>query len=168
MTMAFRRPDIVRSVVVHEPIADWTPDDVRMQLFPQAAIDSYHEIHTGGTGGRGDVVNPLPTTYNTMPSLFLFSQEYHVKKWASVRFFQHMFHNGFLGLGEHIVLDEMHHNEFSDMCMLTPLWLTRALKLTGGRNPIDTANEVVRRSLEFLDGKVTKAVAKNVARDPQK
>ena len=152
LTVAFRRPDLVQSVVAHEPMADWTPNDVRWQLFPQAAIDSYDPPgHAVETGGRGEVQVPLPTTYDQMPSLFLFSGEFHAKNWGGTKFFQYMFQNGLLGRhGKHAVLHDMHHNEFSDMCFLTPIWLTRALKMTGRGNPIDNAAEAIRRTLEFL------------------
>jgi hypothetical protein len=62
-----------------------------------------------------------------------------------------MFNNGLLGHhGNLSIIQAMHHNEFSDMCMLTPLWLARALNVTGSRNPIDTMKEVVQKSFSFL------------------
>lgn len=152
LTVAFRRPDLVHSVLAHEPMTDWAPDDVRLQLFPQEAMDTHGIPHTGGTGGRGKVPNPLSTTYHQMPSFFLFSQEWYVKSWASSTYFEQLFRHGYLGQGaEFAILDGANHNEFSDMCFLTPLWLARALKVTGNRNPIHTADEVADRSLAFLE-----------------
>lgn len=152
LTVAFRRPDLVRSVVAHEPMTDWTPNDVRLQLFPQDAMDTHGIPHTGGTGGRGEVPNPLSTTYHQMPSFFVFSQEWYVKNWASSTYFEQLFRHGLLGQdADFAVLDGANHNEFSDMCFLTPLWLARALKVTGSRNPIHTADEVADRSLAFLE-----------------
>ena len=169
LTVAFRRPDIVHSVVAHEPMADWTPNDVRMQLFPQAAMELYGENHTGGTGGRGEIERPLLTTYDHMPSLFLFSGEFDRKNWGSIKFFQFMFQNGLLGRdGHHAILDEIHHNEFSDMCFLTPIWLTRALKMTGRRNPIDNVAEVVHRSLAFLESQSSVPDVKRTGVDLEK
>lgn len=52
---------------------------------------------------------------------------------------------------EFAVIAAMKHNEFSDMCMLTPLWLARGVGVTGERNPIDTAREVHDRTRVFLD-----------------
>jgi len=51
---------------------------------------------------------------------------------------------------EFSVIPEMHHNEFSDMCMLTPLWLARAVGVTGRRNPFETAKDVRDKTLAFL------------------
>ena len=152
LTVAFRRPDLVQSVVAHEPMTDWAPDDIRLQLFPQEAMDTHGIPHAGGTGGRGEVLNPLSTTYHQMPLFLLFSQEWYLKSWASSTYFEQLFRHGLLGKdAEFAILDGANHNEFSDMCMLTPLWLARALNVTGSRNPIHTAAEVADRSLAFLE-----------------
>ena len=55
------------------------------------------------------------------------------------------------GKSDYGVVTESYHNEFSDMCMLTPTWLARAVEVTGKRNPIETAEEIVVRTLAFLD-----------------
>jgi hypothetical protein len=52
---------------------------------------------------------------------------------------------------EYKIIKEAHHNEFSDMCMLTPLWLARSTGVTGTRNPIDTATTYI----EFYIGSNT-------------
>ena len=49
------------------------------------------------------------------------------------------------------VIQKAKHQEFSDSCMLTPIWLARATGLTGERNPHETAAEIGARTLEFLE-----------------
>ena len=153
ITVAFRRPDLIKAVIAYEPTTDWTPNDVRQQLFPDGAVSTYDGEHNkDGTGGRGDVEKPISTTYDQMPTLFLFSNEWYIKNWGSVKLFEHMMKQGSLARGDFAVIRSAHHNEFSDMSYLTPLWLGRAVKATGERNPIDTAAEMVSRTLAFLEG----------------
>jgi dienelactone hydrolase len=83
LTVAFRRPDLYRAVLAHEPVVDWTPDDVREQLLPQTSIVSYPKICSAGTGGikliNSSSEQRITTTYLDMPCLFLFSEEWKVK-----------------------------------------------------------------------------------------
>ena len=49
------------------------------------------------------------------------------------------------------IIKDAHHQEFADVCMLTPLWLGRATKLTNEqRNPINTAEEIHEKTISFL------------------
>lgn len=48
------------------------------------------------------------------------------------------------------VITDAHHTEFSDTCILTPLWLARSVGLTGKRHPRDTAEEINRKTVEFM------------------
>jgi pimeloyl-ACP methyl ester carboxylesterase len=156
LTVAFRRPDLFHSAIAHEPATDWSPDDVRKQIFPHAAIGKWEhegEAYTGGVGGyQESEAKPLKTTYHQMPVLYLFSDEWYKLNWGNCRFIEQLHKQGSLGLhGDFGVITSAHHNEFSDMCFLTPLWLARALKVTGIRNPIDTAADMVDRTLAFLE-----------------
>ena len=54
------------------------------------------------------------------------------------------------GLSDFAVIKEAYHNEFSDMCMLTPLWLARGTGVTGPRNPLETAKEIEERTWKFV------------------
>lgn len=42
------------------------------------------------------------------------------------------------------------HNEFSDTCMLTPLWLAQAIQLTGSNHPISTSIDISYRTIQFI------------------
>jgi hypothetical protein len=48
------------------------------------------------------------------------------------------------------VIRDAHHTEFSDTSMLTPLWLARSVGVTGKRNPLDTAEEIKHRTVDFI------------------
>jgi pimeloyl-ACP methyl ester carboxylesterase len=56
LTAAKRRPDLIRSVIAHEPAVDWMPDDARLSLLLES---EYHGssttdmIRCGGGGGGG-------------------------------------------------------------------------------------------------------------------
>jgi len=167
-TVAFRRPDLIHSIIAHEPATDWTPNDVRRQIFPDTAVNSYNqkirdgvlvdgpkEEYHGGTGGWGTAATTtnLTTNLNDIPALILFSYEWYKNgESGMVRLFELMQRNGFLGpQGEFGFIKAAHHIEFSDTCFLTPLWLGRACKFTGTRNPIDTSEEIASRTLAFLE-----------------
>ena len=172
LTVAFRRPDLYRAVLAHEPAVDWTPDDVRKQLFPQTAIESYPKICSAGTGGiklvKSSSEQRITTTYLDLPCLFLFSEEWKIKRWGFIECFQKMFNDGLLGHhGNLSIIQAMHHNEFSDMCVLTPLWLARALNVTGSRNPVDTMEEVVQKSFSFLKFVQRSLLIPNNAPEPE-
>jgi platelet-activating factor acetylhydrolase len=155
LTAAFRHPMEITSVVAHEPATDWCPDDVRRQLFPESAISDWKDEHgkryTGGTGGWGNADSSLTTSFGQVPTLFMFSNHWYDVDWGRCRLFEHLYKGGHLGPeGDFCVIENSFHNDFSDMCFLIPLWLTRALKVTGDRNPVDTVNEMANRTLEFL------------------
>ena len=54
------------------------------------------------------------------------------------------------------VVQEAVHNEFSDMCMITPLWLGRGIGATGGRNPLETAREIEEHTWKFVNSVLQK------------
>lgn len=53
-------------------------------------------------------------------------------------------------------VQDAHHQEFSDMCMLTPLKVARATGATGKRDPSDTAREIEERTWEFVTAVMNK------------
>jgi hypothetical protein len=55
-----------------------------------------------------------------------------------------------LSLSKVEVLDSAHHIEFSDICMITPTWLARAVNMTGVRNPLETAKDIHTKTLNFF------------------
>ena len=54
------------------------------------------------------------------------------------------------GVSHFGVIAEANHQEFSDMCMITPIWLSRGTGATGNRNPPDTAKEIEQRTWQFV------------------
>jgi hypothetical protein len=76
------------------------------------------------------------------------------KNWGESHILQEMHENGRLGAAEGVsafgVVQECHHQEFSDMCMITPLWLSRGTGATGTRNPLETAHEIEKRTWDFV------------------
>jgi platelet-activating factor acetylhydrolase len=156
LTLGFRRPDLIHAVIAHEPAIDWTPNDIRRLVFPKEAVVEYEPPYNGGTGGFGTderVSTTNVTTYQDMPVLVLSSQEWWDRDGMGMcHLFSHMHKVGSMGqYGNFAVIRDAFHNEFSDMCLLTPLWLARALQVTGSRDPKETAQEIVHRSLAFLE-----------------
>jgi hypothetical protein len=72
------------------------------------------------------------------------------KNWGESHILEEMHENGRLGAAEGVsafgVVLASHHQEFSDMCMITPLWLARGTGATGTRNPLETAHEIEKRT----------------------
>lgn len=174
LTAAYRRPDLVHSIVAHEPAVDWLPDDVRQSLFdPQRLVGVDHNFQ-GGTGGFG----PIKENGNNDVSihdknmLILFSHDWVEKKWAGSdallgmhakqRFGPHSgISTGSLTISAVEVIDSAHHNEFSDTCMMTPIWLARDSGLTGKRNPLHTAQEIHDHTIDFLTKARRQAASKD-------
>ena len=50
LTAASRRPDLVSSVIAHEPAFDWMPDDARRELFAEHKLVGGPRKYDGGTG----------------------------------------------------------------------------------------------------------------------
>lgn len=87
--------------------------------------------------------------------LFLYSEEWAEVGWGAYEEVKRMHKHNKLGpkngtMSEVGVIKKAKHQEFSDTCMLTPLWLARATGLTGERNPHDTAEEIAVRTIDFL------------------
>ena len=87
--------------------------------------------------------------------LFLYSDEWAEKGWGACKQVKSLHERQELGpkngTSEVGVIQKSKHSEFSDMCMLTPVWLARATGLTGQRNPHDTAEEIACRTIQFLE-----------------
>jgi len=76
--------------------------------------------------------------------------------WSAVDVFQDMYQRQVLGSRNNNnsrveVIRDTKHMEFSDVCMMTPLWMSRRLGMQGPRNPIDTAYEIHSKTLQFLN-----------------
>lgn len=54
------------------------------------------------------------------------------------------------GVSHFAVIQDAHHTEFSDTCLLTPLWLARSVGVTGTRDPRETAEEIKESTVAFI------------------
>ena len=154
LTAAFRRPQLVSSIISHEPASDWMPDDARRALFPTDALVGCPHEYDGGTGGLASDVKQTLATIRDFHILILFSSEWFEKDWGRSDVIHWMHTHGKLCqqcTTEVNVIWNAHHNEFSDSCLMTPVWLARRVGLTGKRNPLETAEEISNRTLAFLE-----------------
>lgn len=163
LTAAKRRPDLVKSVIAHEPAVDWMPDDARRSLLAEHLLVGLpHKFH-GGTGGfeASNVTEDSDETSSSsslhdLDLLVLFSDEWREKKWGESHILLDMHSLGRFGskgggVSQISVIDEACHSEFSDTSMIVPVWLGRGTGLTGKRNPIDTAVEIEGLTRAFLN-----------------
>ena len=174
LSAAAQRPDLVTAVVAHEPAVDWMPDSDRRALFPAHKMKNSETPYTGGTGGYEDdegdeeekkddgrtrstscsAIPPPSGSIHDINMLFLYSDEWAKLGWGGFPQIKDMHERGVLGPKEGTsgvgVIKKAKHQEFSDTCMLTPIWLARATGLTGERNPHETAAEIGDRTLDFL------------------
>ena len=169
---AKQRPDLVQSVVAHDPALDWLPDESRRSLFaPELLKGLEHHNFTGGTGGfvREDRTSSSCPAVDQRESsslhdtniLFLFSEEWRRKGWAFTPLLEDMYSSSqsqlniqkkeLAAVSLFQIVPGAHHNEFSDTCLLTPVWLARATGITGPRNPNDVALDIADATRDFLD-----------------
>lgn len=156
LTAAKRRPDLVTAIVAHEPAIDWMPDDARHSLLPPAFLHDFEHSWKGGTGGFEGLDNiEESASIHEKNMLILFSNEWRDKKWAASDTLEELYSRNRLGpnQGDSIAktIPDISHNEFSDTCMLTPLWLARSTGITGKRNPVETAKEIHEITKTFLE-----------------
>ncbi len=55
------------------------------------------------------------------------------------------------GLSDVSYIYNSYHSDFADINMKLPLWITRFIKMTGPRNPAETAEEIAFRTLDFIE-----------------
>lgn len=76
------------------------------------------------------------------------------QEWGESHIIEEMHKKGSLGPAEGVVeygvIQEANHNEFSDMCMMTPLWLARGVGVAGNRHPVETAREIEEKTWKFV------------------
>ena len=82
------------------------------------------------------------------------------QNWGESHILEEMYQKGRLGPAAGVtgfaVVQDGFHNEFSDMCMLTPLWLARGTGVTGPRNPLETAREIEEHTWKFVSAVLQK------------
>lgn len=89
--------------------------------------------------------------------LVLFSGEFLEKGWGECKLYKAMHSEGILGRAGGLsdygcIGDGSRHQEFSDLCALTPLWLAHLLTFTGTKkHPIDTLEESLERTVDFIN-----------------
>ena len=146
-----RRPT---SIISHEPAADWIPDASRGSLFDLDKVSNLQ--NTDDTYLYTNVTDSFNVSLHDIEMLVLFSEEWGKLGWGGVGVLQELSRQGNFGPdgGSSTVqiIKDAHHQEFADVCMLTPLWLGRATKLTNEqRNPINTAEEIHEKTISFLE-----------------
>ena len=163
-----RNTELFTACVAHDPAFDWCPDDCRKALLSDDRLKDSRLTYKGGTGGYENVGNAQGNNSNiaTMASsststsihdldlMFLYSGQWKDYGWGEYRLFQDLFKRGLLGR-PHGPTDfgfvyNANHSEFSDSCMKIPLWLARPVKMTGPRNPHETAEEIYSRTATFI------------------
>lgn len=153
LTAAHRYPELVSSVIAHEPAIDWAHPSAIASLFAKQRIANltFASTHSHEMFGEHSDDESL---HHSADTLLLFSHEWVRKKWAQTPLLEEMHKHGRLGSNQTMFafdyIPGMHHTEFSDTSMLMPTWLARAVGVTGSRNPIDTAREVAERTRAFL------------------
>lgn len=153
LTAAHRHPELVSTVVAHEPALDWAHPSAVASLFAKQRVDNLTLASTYNEKMYGEPSED-ESLHHSADTLLLFSQEWVNKKWAHTPLLQEMQEHNRLGSEKttftYDFIPHAHHNEFSDTSMITPLWLAREVGLTGSRNPIDTAREAAERTRSFL------------------
>jgi len=173
LTAAHRRPHLAKGVIAHEPATFWTPDDARRSLFAPSRLDGLQQSYDGGKGGYehsigASEVDDALTLHDHVDLLIMNSNEWMDNGEGSSALLQEMAQEKRLGrrhrntsddnndstpffsISRHAVVTGSHHTEFSDTSMLTPLWLARAVNMTGPRNPIHTAREIATHTRDFV------------------
>jgi len=158
LTASVRRPDWVKAVIAHEPATDWIPDDARRSLFALERLKGLNHTYDGGTGGyyeptaKEDAM--FANSIHDLDLLVMHSNEWIDGDVGMSLLLQEMYQQNRLGknptVSRHHVVFDSRHNEFSDTSMMTPLWLARAVGMTGPRNPIETAQEIAMHTRSFL------------------
>jgi pimeloyl-ACP methyl ester carboxylesterase len=160
LTAAKRRPDMIKSVIAHDPAIEWMPDDARKSLFADDRLEGLSRKFTGGTGGYGSMDDAndnydSDTALHDVNMLLLFSNEWRNISFCDCDLVEEMYKAGRLGpkdgSSHYSIISEAHHQEFSDTNMLMPTWLSRASGAQGSRSPIDTAEEIADKTRTFLE-----------------
>ena len=174
LTAAAYRPDIPTAVIAHEPAVDWMTDFGRRALLEESRMKGSMFTYTGGTGGFSDeegkeqeeelllssLSSTTTRTLHDIPMLILYSDQWAKSGWGGFPLLNCMHQRGEFGPRSSTsckrssssveVVSKSHHQEFSDTCALTPLWIGRKTGATGERNPLDTLDEIMGRTLAFF------------------
>lgn len=152
LTVAARHPDLVHSIVAHEPAMDWLPDDVRGAVLDAAKAKSTKSI----CKEKRATLPCMHTSPSSLPLLLLFSQQWYddgtyVGVNELVDWYRQKKQDGKDSISSaHVVVGSAHF-DFSDLSMLSPaLGLARYLGATGAKNPCHTALDIHERSVNFL------------------
>lgn len=150
-------------LVVYDPVVDWVPDFGRRALFEEGRLAGAGLNYGGGTGGyedncrTGNDKEEESSSLHDIHMFFLYSHEFQRGGWGDYSLMKTMHSAGQLGSRNRDRLSDVgfvyqsQHPAFSDQCMMTPLWMARAINITGKRNPSDTAEEIASRTLDFYN-----------------
>lgn len=133
-------------------------EDCRKALFSKDRFIGSDLKYEGGTGGLNgyevdDVQSP---SIQDLDLFFLYSHECARLGFGlgHYNYLRNLFTRGQLGRKngptDVSYVYNANHSEFSDSCMKLPLWLSRAVGVTGKRNPHETASEIFDRTSAFI------------------
>jgi hypothetical protein len=180
LTACGRKSEMFSCCISHDPAIDWIPDDVRRDLFNTERVKEIEMKYDGGTCGfETDSKNDSPekkkpgpfslfgkvfeddsdetqnSSVHDLDHFFLYSNEFMDKGWGEFKLIAELSRLDLLGLKSRFsevgYVYKSHHSEFSDSCSTLPLWLARAVGMTGPRNPIETGAEIAQRTLHFVE-----------------
>lgn len=180
LTACGRKSEMFSCCISHDPAIDWVPDDVRMELFATERVKETKLKYDGGTCGfekgsersssekkkqgpfsifgkvfEEDSDKTKKSSVHDVDHFFLYSNEFMDKGWGEYKLIAELSRLNLLGsksrFSEVGYVYKTQHSEFSDSCSKLPLWLARAVGMTGPRNPIETGEEIAQRTLRFVE-----------------
>lgn len=148
------------SVLAYEPALGWLPKpSLASILDPQRLEGKAEVVEVSSASWVDPSYDPSADPHSPLHEqnlLILFSHEWKKKNWGASDAFMDMQARGTFGdsrgnkVARVAVIDSAHHNEFSDISMLTPTWLARVSGITGQKSPIETAQDIHNMTLAFL------------------
>jgi pimeloyl-ACP methyl ester carboxylesterase len=152
---AHMRPNMFMCCIAHDPAIDWCTDDCRKALFSKDRFIGSDLKYEGGTGGlNGYEVDDVQSPIQDIDLFLLYSHQWARFGWGHYNYLRDLFKRGQIGRKngptDVSYVYNANHSEFSDSCMKLPLWLSRAVGVTGKRNPHETAFEIFDRTSTFI------------------
>jgi hypothetical protein len=130
-------------------------EDCRKGLFSKDRFVGSDLKYEGGTGGLdGYEIDDAQSPIQDIDLFFLYSHQWAKYGWGHYNYLRDLFKRGQIGRKngptDVSYVYNANHSEFSDSCMKLPLWLSRAVGVTGKRNPHETASEIFDRTSTFI------------------
>lgn len=118
LTAAHRHPELVHTVIAHEPALDWSHPSTVASLFAQSRIANLTKASLYRRDRFGDPSPDDDSVHHSANVFFLFSHEWFKKGWAMIPLLLEMQEASRLGGHQTMIrvdyVEDAHHNEFSD------------------------------------------------------